>query len=321
MDHLDGKSIYIVGAAPISKTISQFTNVDTSSFKVTLNDATGLAVGQAVIVAGYVLWAGSHQIMAIAGNQVTLSKDLVGGVGTTASGAYTATLWRYPSVISVNTSNPFLGQHALNLENFTIRGGGPSVRQGGIIIDNGGSLKNICERNCMTGLLVREGQLSIIAGNNAFAGNTYGMSAGGSGSIVGQYSGGGFVIANGNTAMGFWAQGGASMGLGPFQPGYDNRVMAIGNGFGFYSSTTASFGITRAYASLNNYGVYGDSNSSLNAYDSNSTPWPNVFNGNNLDAYARNAGVVLLSLQGGSIGTTNPASGVLGNNAGLIVIT
>jgi hypothetical protein len=320
MDHLDGHSIYIVGAAPVSKTISQFTNVDANNFKVTLNDVTGLAVGQAVIVAGYVLWAGCHQIMAIAGNVVTLSKDLVGGVGTTASGAYTATLWRYPSVIGITSGNPLVGQHALNLENFTILGGGPAQRQGGIIIQDGGTLKNICERYCMTGVLVQEGVLNIYAGNNAFALNTWGIASSGSGNIVGEYAGGGFIIANGNSNIGFWAHAGGSIGLGPFQPGEDNRIMSIGNGSGFYASATATLGITRAYASFNTYGVVGESNATVNAFDSNTTPWPNVFTGNNLDALARNAGCVILSLQGGSIGTTNPASGVLGNNAGLIVI-
>jgi hypothetical protein len=318
INHPQANRIQILGAAPVIGNINSISNVNTSSFNVVLASNPGFLVGQLVVLrlSADPRWSGVHSITAVSGNTITLSKNMRGGIDwTTAVGAggqlvkFPTTLYN-PTAGVMSTGAPApLGK----LQNFTLQGGGGTDPNKGWGV-NGmvKTLDSIVAWNLYDGIWLTTG--GVCSGSNIYISSCqFGLVVEG-GNTFSQV---GSCIYNGNYGVGALVRWGGSAGFG-VQVNLDSNVTHfIANPKGLQVQAASAY-MNNCGSHLNTTSHYVIDNGSL--IGGENTAYVIHSNINTTDGYAADRGFLKVIRNGGTYATTNPASGVVGNNQGYIIV-
>jgi hypothetical protein len=315
--HPQADRIQLIGATPISTNVTAINNVDAQTFNVQVASATGLAVGDLVVLrwTSAFHWGG-HYITAINGLVITLHKLYKGGIDWTAT--YPGgTLAKYPTVlynptVAIGSALVPLGK----VKNLTIKGNGHAVGSYGIA-GNVLSLEEVYIYNFYSGITLSTSTGGVCVATGLTVSNCeFGIVVEGGCSL----STSGTVCANGNTQRGMLVRNGGSAIIGGTPPSLDNKqamFIGNGNGVGVFAATVE---LEYCYITLQPTGLEVRDNGSLIA--GNQPNYPIYASNNTKDGYAVDRGFIKIQRNtGGGFAIADPPSGVVGNNQAYIIVT
>jgi hypothetical protein len=323
--HPNASQISIIGAAPIVTTATAITNVSSAQFSITLTDASQFNVGDVFYLASDMAdnktayaWRGGHQIQSKAGNVITVTKNNASGQDfTTSQVGLSCRCIKFPSVIQITGAsqafNCASGVPLRLVQNFTIISTDRAQNSRGVfnLVSN---VTGVVAYNVEQGISVNgTSWVADVVGTSC----TWGiMSAGG---VMNSWQGD--MIANGCIQSGIWCFAGASVSIGTTQPpevGQTWTATAVMNANGIECDQAGNLSGGKMYVTNNAYGILCRTNGSI-VLGYNRQPvssWANRI----WDLYADFRGFMNVTKNGGTINTSSPPSGVVGNDQAYITI-
>lgn len=312
ISHPNASQISIIGRPRIDTAVTAVNYVNATTKNVFCN-TTGLAVGQIVYLTGFSpsfsAWSGGCIISAIGAGYVTVNTYNRG-----SQAAFTLNdpnagrrLSRYPTVLvndaGTGTQHIDCPNGIKLLQYLTVRYGNAGIQPGLV------SVISDCLVLGQNWGIQSKGVLCQLQGEVVICDCGSGLSG------IGQISSGGVLIVNGCT--GGISPAGRGDGIGAItsgEPSVHVYVNHCGTAMSVYGGAYCRCG--QLHLDRNDIGISSNMGSIFNV----AGPYINYLSGNGLDLYALNASFLYYDRNGGTVPTTNPAAGVVGNSNSWIAV-